>query len=50
MVTKVAPAGAGRLPRGPLQHVGGLGADRCLGELLQDVRQFRWDVDLLRAE
>lgn len=40
----------GRLPRGPLQHVGGLGADRGLRELLQDVRQLRGNVDLLRAE
>lgn len=39
-----------RLPRGPLQHVGGLGADRGLRELLQDVRQLRGNVDLLRAE
>ena len=38
------------LPRGPLQHVGGLGADRSLGELLQDVWQFRGNVDLLCAE
>lgn len=41
---------ARRLPRGPLQHVGGLGADRSLGELLQDVRQLWGNVDLLRAE
>lgn len=39
-----------RLPRGPLQHVGGLGADGRLGELLQDVGQLGRDVDLLRAE
>lgn len=38
------------LPRGPLENVGRLGADRSLGELLQDVRQFGGDVDLLRAE
>lgn len=51
-----APLGPGRadsarrLPGGPLKHVAGLGADRGLGELLQDVRQFWGNVDLLRAE
>lgn len=49
-VTGPRPRARVRLPRGPLQQVGGLSADGSLGELLQDVRQLGGDVDLLRAE
>lgn len=45
-VTAPRPA----LPRRPLQHVRRLRTDGSLGELLEDVRQLRGDVDLLRAE